>query len=97
MKATMIRGVGSVERKIESVLLHAKISMRNFVYFYYKVKNTITTHGQANCCLMVRKIGLKVQNGEVGVNEDDMLMVMMMMMAKDGISVRRGRWLVVGG
>ena len=70
MKATMIRGVGSVDIKIESVLLHAKISMINFVCFYYKVKNTITTHNQANCCLMVRKIGLKVQNGDDGVDDD---------------------------
>ena len=71
VKATMIRGVGSVDREIESALQHAKISMRNFVCFYYKVKDTITTHGQANICLMVRKIGLKVQKDEVGDDGDD--------------------------
>ena len=70
--------------------------MTNFVCFYYKVKNTITTHNQANCCLMVRKIGLKVQNGEVGVDEDDMLMVIMMIVAKDEISVRRFTWALAG-
>ena len=96
VKAAMIRGVGSVDRKIESALQHAKISMTNFVCFYYKVKNTITTHNQANCCLMVRKIGLKVQNGEVGVDEDDMLMVIMMIVAKDEISVRRFTWALAG-
>ena len=66
----MIQGVGSVDREIESVLPPAKISLRNFVCFYYKVKNTITTHDKANCCLMVRKIGLKVQHGDDGVDDD---------------------------
>ena len=70
VKAAMIQGVGSVDREIESVLPPAKISLRNFVCFYYKVKNTITTHDKANCCLMVRKIGLKVQNGDDGVDDD---------------------------
>ena len=96
VKAAMIQGVGSVDREIESVLPPAKISLRNFVCFYYKVKNTITTHDKANCCLMVRKIGLKVQNGEVGVDEDDMLMVIMMIVAKDEISVRRFTWALAG-
>ena len=34
VKAAMIQGVGSVDREIESVLQHAKISMTNFVCFF---------------------------------------------------------------
>ena len=35
-------------------------------------------------------------DGEVGVDEDDMLMVIMMIVAKDEISVRRFTWALAG-
>ena len=35
VKAAMIRGVGSVDREIESALQHAKISMTTLSVFFY--------------------------------------------------------------